>query len=384
MGLFNRKTIEAAKPAVAAARGNGGFAGAGANLGASMVDKFTFYTASPSVEAALSVPTISRARDLICSMIGALTFKQYALQWNGEELEKIYLPPDTWFQQPDPNVTRNFILSNTASDLLMFGRAFWVITERLGNGFPSAFTWIPAQNVYTLDQTGPQWFGPSSQITFQGAPLEAKDVVQFLSPNGGLIYQGYMAITTALRLQKAAEKFATNEIPAGYLRQTGGEPMNAQDLADMAAAFASARQSSTIAALNEYVEYKETSHKPDDLQLVQSREFMALEMARLANIPPYLVGVSVPGYTYQNADSARNDLYQFGAAPLIECIQQTLSMNSIIPRGRFIELDVHSYLEENDMDTEQEERQNGDETAGGDGPNVAGTLPPVGRPRAVK
>jgi phage portal protein BeeE len=305
--------------------------------------------------------------------------RQYTLQWNGERMEKIYLPPDTWTLQPDPNVTRNFIMANTCSDLIMFGRAFWAITERLGNGFPSAFTWLPAQNVYTLDQTGPQWFGPSNQITFQGAPLATTDVVQFLSPNGGLIYQGVSAISTALRLQRAAERFATNEIPSGYLKQTGGEPMTAQDLADMAAAFAAARQQSTVAALNEYVDYKETSHKPDDLQLVQSREFMALEMARLANIPPYLVGVSVPGYTYQNADSARNDLYQFAAKPLIEAIEQTLSQNSVLPRGRYLELDVSAYLYETGMATDERD-DNG--TAGG-APNVAG-VPPVATRDGVK
>lgn len=377
MARFSKKQTDAPKAAVAAAR-----YGNGANTGAYMVDKFVFYSADPNVEAALQVPTVSRARDLICSMVGCLTIKQYSEQWNGEYMERIYLPPDTWFTQPDPNVTRNFILANTASDLLMFGRAFWAITERLGNGFPSKFTWLPAQNVYTLDQTGPQWFGPSDQITFQGAPLKTADVVQFLSPNGGLIYQGVSAITTALRLQRAAERFATNEIPSGYLKQTGGEPMNAQDLADMASAFAAARQQSTVAALNEFVDYKETSHKPDDLQLVQSREFMALEMARLANIPPYLVGVSVPGYTYQHADSARMDLYQFGAKPLIEAIEQTLSMNSIVPRGRFIELDVRGYLEENGMADKEESDDNG--TVGGDGLNVASALPPTNRQRIVK
>ena len=376
MAMFSKKENAQPKAAVGAARyANGN----GSNLGAGMVDKFVFYTASPSVEAALSIPTVSRARDLIASMIGCLTFKQYSTQWNGEYMERIYLPPDTWQNNPDPNVTRNFIMANTASDLMMFGRAFWVITERLGNGFPSAFTWIPAQNVYTLDQTGPQWFGPSDQITFQGAPLATKDVMQFLSPNGGLIYQGQMAITTALRLQRAAERFATNEIPSGYLKQTGGEPMTSQDLADMAAAFAAARQQSTVAALNEYVDYKETSHKPDDLQLVQSREFMALEMARLANIPAYLVGVSVPGYTYQNAEQAREDLYLFGAKPLIECIEQTLSMNSIIPRGRYVELDVRGYLAENGMaDTDSDAG-----TAGGDATNVAEALPPVANRRVV-
>ena len=380
MARFSKKNTEAPKAAVAAARVGGG----AGNTGMSMVDKFTFYTADPSVEAALQVPTVSRARDLICSMVGCLTIKQYSEQWNGEYMERIYLPPDTWFNQPDPNVTRNFILANTASDLMMFGRAFWAITERLGNGFPSKFTWLPAQNIYTLDQSGPQWFGPSDQITFQGAPLKTQDVVQFLSPNGGLIYQGVSAITTALRLQRAAERFATNEIPSGYLKQTGGEPMNAQDLADMAAAFAAARQQSTVAALNEFVDYKETSHKPDDLQLVQSREFMALEMARLANIPPYLVGVSVPGYTYQNADSARMDLYQFGAKPLIEAIEQTLSMNSIVPRGRFVELDVHGYLEENGMAEPDTDDSDDNGTVGGDALNVASSLPPTNRQRVVK
>ena len=378
MALFNKKTTDAPKAAVAAAR-YGNNAG---NAGMSMVDKFVFYTADPNVEAALQIPTVSRARDLICSMVGCLTIKQYSQQWNGEYMERIYLPPDTWFVQPDPNVTRNFILANTASDLLMHGRAFWAITERLGNGFPTKFTWLPAQNIYTLDQTGPQWFGPSNQITFQGSPLLTNDVVQFLSPNGGLIYQGVSAITTALRLQRAAERFATNEIPSGYLKQTGGEPMNAQDLADMAAAFAAARQQSTVAALNEFVDYKETSHKPDDLQLVQSREFMALEMARLANIPPYLVGVSVPGYTYQNADSARMDLYQFGAKPLIEAIEQTLSMNNIVPRGRYVELDVRGYLQENGMAENDDSDDNG--TVGGDGLNVASALPPTTRKPVVR
>lgn len=380
MALFNKKTTDAPKAAVAAAR-YGNNAG---NAGMSMVDKFVFYTADPNVEAALQIPTVSRARDLICSMVGCLTIKQYSQQWNGEYMERIYLPPDTWFVQPDPNVTRNFILANTASDLLMHGRAFWAITERLGNGFPSKFTWLPAQNIYTLDQTGPQWFGPSNQITFQGSPLLTNDVVQFLSPNGGLIYQGVSAITTALRLQRAAERFATNEIPSGYLKQTGGEPMNAQDLADMAAAFAAARQQSTVAALNEFVDYKETSHKPDDLQLVQSREFMALEMARLANIPPYLVGVSVPGYTYQNADSARMDLYQFGAKPLIEAIEQTLSMNNIVPRGRYVELDVRGYLEENGMSDLNEDDSDDNGTVGGDGLNVASALPPTTRKPVVR
>jgi phage portal protein BeeE len=356
MRLFTRKS----KPAVQAAAGVARYGNpTNSPQGVPTVGNFYFYTADPAADAALSVPTISRSRDLICSMIGCLTLKQYALQYNGEDMEKVYLPPDTWFQQPDPNVTRNFIMSWCANDLLLYGRAFWAITARLGNGFPSAFTWIPAGDVTTLDQSGPQWFGPSQQVYFQGKQIPSDELVQFLSPSPGIIYSGARAILTARRLDISAERFAINEVPAGYLKQTGGEPMTATDLAELASAFAQARQTNTIAALNEYVDFKQSDMDPNKMQLTEARTFQALEMARVANIPPYLVGAPTGGgMTYQNALQARQDLYLFGAKPIIEAMQQTLSMNHVTPRGRYIEFDVDSYLYDNDLTPEREQPDN--------------------------
>jgi len=134
------------------------------------------------------------------------------------------------------------------------------------------------------------------------------------------------------------------------LKQTGGEPMSPQDLADLAAAYAEAREANAVSALNEYVDVKESQLDPNKMQLTEARTYQALELARVANIPPYLVGAPTgSGMTYQNAQQARQDLYLFGAKPYIDCIEQTLSMNSILPRGRYLELDVESYLEENNM-----------------------------------
>jgi hypothetical protein len=42
-------------------------------------------------------------------------------------------------------------------------------------------------------------------------------------------------------------------IPAGILKQKGGEPFSAQELADLSAAFNAARASNQTAALNEYL-----------------------------------------------------------------------------------------------------------------------------------
>ena len=338
MGIFTRKETMPSVKAAAGAAGN------------PLVGNFINYTTGFDRSTALRNPTISRARDLICGMIGCLEITQYGRQWDGEDYEYINLPPDAWFQNPDPNVTRNFIMSFCADDLMFYGRAFWVVTERNAAGFPSAFTWIPAADVTTFDQAGPQWWGPSSQIYFQGIQLDTKDVVQFLSPIPALLFTGSRAINTATRLDAAAERFATMEVPAGYLKQTGGEPMSGQELADLAAAWSEARLTSSVAALNEYVEWKESNIDPSKMELVSARTYQALELSRVANIPPYLVGApSGSGMTYQNAQQARQDLYLFGAKPYIDCIEQTLSLNHITPRGRYIELDVDSYLYDNDM-----------------------------------
>jgi hypothetical protein len=140
--------------------------------------------------------------------------------------------------------------------------------------------------VQTLDQAGPVWFAPSKDIVFNGGGLDPNDVVQFLSPIQGIIYMSEQSVATALKLEGARYRNSSSAIPAGILRQTGGEPLSAQELADLAAAFNAARETNQTAALNEFVTYTETLTSPDKMLLIDSAEFQAMEMARLCNIPP--------------------------------------------------------------------------------------------------
>jgi phage portal protein BeeE len=207
------------------------------------------------------------------------------------------------------------------------------------------------------DQQTAQRFGPSDEIFFNGIQLNTDDVVQFLAPTQGLLYTGNRAISTALKLQQSADRFAVNEIAAGWLQQTdASEPMSAEDLSELAAAWRNARQVGAIGALNSVVTFKEFTSDPNSLQLVESRQFQALELSRATGIPPYLLGIGVPGsFTYSNAQQARQDLYLFGCKQYLDAIEQTLSMNQILPRGRYVAFDVEDYLAENYMaDIERE------------------------------
>jgi hypothetical protein len=361
MAIFNRSVNKAAispEPTKAAAAG-GYYSNSVNNGGANMVGQYYSYVEGDARNRAMSVPTVSRARDLMASVIGCMNLKMYTEMWNGEEMEKMPLAPRTWLRRIDPQTPNIFTLSFIFDDLFFYGRAFLYITSRTADGYPASFTRLPAAMVQTLDQSGPVWFAPSKQIIFQGGNLDPNDVVQFLSPIQGIIYMSEKAIATALQLEAARYRNSSSAIPAGILRQTGGEPLSAQELADLAAAFNSARATNQTAALNEFVTYTETLTSPDKMLLIESAEFQAMEMARLCNIPPYLAGISVGSYSYQSSAESRMDLWTFGVRAYADCIAGTFSQNNVLPNGTYVEFDVEQYLTGeysmgNDRDTQTE------------------------------
>jgi hypothetical protein len=315
MGLFDRKVSKAAispAPAKAAAAG-GGINYSSQNAGVNMIGQYYTYQEGQLRAAAVSIPAISRSRDLLASVIGCMPLKMYNEMWNGEEMERVYIAPRTWLRRPDPTVPFNFLMSWTFDDLYFYGRAFWYITSRTADGFPATFTRLPAGSVTTQDMAGPVWFAPSKEVYFQGGEIDPKNLVQFLSPTQGMVYSSQAAIQTALKIQDARARNASSSIPAGVLKQTGGEPLSAQELADLAAAFNAARATNQTAALNEFLSYEPTTGS----------------------------------YSYQSSQQARMDLLFFGVKLYADAIAETLSMNNVLPNGTYVAFDYESYLEEN-------------------------------------
>ena len=65
-----------------------------------------------------------------------------------------------------------------------------------------------------------------------------------------------------------------------------------------------------------------------------------------ANLDAYLLAIDQSGMTYANAQQARQDLILFGARPLLHAIEERLSMDDILPRGRHVHFAVEDYLAE--------------------------------------
>jgi len=312
------------------------------------LEPFTFDGYAPpwfDRAAAISLPTLSRSRDLLCSAVGALPFTFWTVDYSRTPAVERQQVPLSWHARPDPDTTRQWLLAWTADDLIFYGLAHWQITSRAGRrdgSYPLTFRRVPPGQLEVNDDG-------SCMITDDDGKrtrTPAADIVQFVSPSDGLLGIGYRAVSIALQLDGAADRFASCQIPAGVLEeQEGGEDMSDARLTELGTQFADARLLNTIAATNKYVKYREIPYDASAMQLVEGRQYQALELARLGNVPPYLAGAPAgTGMTYLNAAQAKADLIDFGAAPLIGCIEQTLSGPNVCPPPITVRLDLNAWL----------------------------------------
>jgi hypothetical protein len=337
MGLFTRKTEAAFASAPVKA-----------SAGSSLIGQFLNYSVTNDELRALSVPTVARSREMFVSMIGALELKHYTKQWTGERYEKIYLPAEPWMERPDPKVTRAFLMGNLLTDIWLHGIGTLYITSRYSTGLPASFTWLPKANLNFVEQSGPQYFGIPRQVDFNGQALNPKDCLFFVSPIEGILFTGARTINTSLYLDAFQDKLARLESVPGYLQQVEGEDLSGDDLAELAAAWAAMRKDgNAIGALSRQIQFKEYATSPAET-VGDQRKYQALELSRLCSVPAYLVSAPTEGasMTYANASSALRDLYLLGVRPLLDLIEQTFSGPDVLPRNRFVEFDVESFLAE--------------------------------------
>lgn len=292
-----------------------------------------------SREAAMSVPSVKRARDLICSAVGALPIVVLSVSFDGQGMPvEARLPPPPWVNRLDPNVPRQHTLAWLTDDLFFNAVAYLHVTSRYeATGWPISFEQMRACDV-SVERDG--------RVRWRNSVVDPADVIQFVSPLDGILATGYRTISTAINLDAAAERFSTVDIAAGWLAQReGSEPLDGDELTAMAEQWVAARRARTVAALNPFIEWHESQMDPTRLQLLEARQHSALELARLCNIPPNLIGAPTGNsLTYANTVQAKQDLVDFGAMPYIGCIEQTLGGPNMVPRNQAVRLDVNAWL----------------------------------------
>jgi HK97 family phage portal protein len=286
---------------------------------------------------AMSIPAVSRCRNLICNTIAAMELKLELKRTNE------YLPKLPWMDQPSLNQPYAVTMAYTVDSLLFFGVAYWEITEVYAdNGYPARFNWVANSRViprYNKTNT----FIEGYQVDGAVRPMSGiGSLVTFQSMTDGLLQVGARVLTSALDLDRASSVAASTPMATGVLKNTGAD-LGESEVQGLLAAWRNARNNRSTAYLTSTLEFQPVAFSPKDMMLNEGKQYMACEISRLMNVPSYYISADQNNsMVYSNLQDERRQFVSLSLQPYISAIEQRLSMNDITPSTQKICIDLES------------------------------------------
>lgn len=285
---------------------------------------------------AMAVPSVARARNLICGVISSLPLALYRKS-TGQELGS-----PLWLEQFDPRQPRAVTLSYIVDSLFFFGSAYLEVTSTYADdGRPASFAFVSNDRVtptfnanqtlvtsYAVDGTKRPNDGVGSLITFQGVDSE------------GILARGGRTIKAALDLEKAAAVAASTPMPTGYIKNNGAD-LPADQITGLLAQWKAARAQRSTAYLSSTLSYETTSFSPKEMAYNEASQFLSTQIARLCNVPAYLLSSEMNNsMTYSNILDERRQFVSMTLQPFISAIEGRLSMNDITAIGNVVKFEI--------------------------------------------
>jgi HK97 family phage portal protein len=299
---------------------------------------FFNFGSSTTRSQAMAVPTIARARNIICSTLASLPLEAYS-KLNGSHTQTPQV-----IHQPDPRVPGSAIYSFIAEDLLFLGVAYGQVLEQYGDtGRIRAWTRVsPDRVTQTLNALGTEIIG--YQVDGIITPAQGVgSLVVFYGLDEGLLNRAGRTIRAAHALEQAAESFAKEPVPLQVLKSNGTN-LPAERIAKLLESWRTARLNKSTAFLNADVELQALGIDPAKLQLNEARQYVALELARACNLPAYFVSAETTSMTYSNAISERKALIDFSIKFILTAIEQRLSMADFVSSTTEVRFSLDNFL----------------------------------------
>ena len=295
---------------------------------------------------ALSVPSVAACLHLITGTVAQLDVRRSRA---GD-----LLAPGALLTRPDPDTTWIGTITPTVSDLLFYGRAYWLVlaydgegTERNPLGLPVRARHVPAPHVAPKRSEDMSAYTRLEGWQIGSGEVPPERVIAFDTGRAGVLWYGARTLSAAVQLEAAALRLSGVELPAAVLKSTGQYELSEEDAKARVAEFQAARRDNGVAFL-QGVDYERTSFSPADLQLIEARALIATEVARLFNVPVALISASPSGNAssmlYQNLGATQASLLTMAVAPVLRVIEAALSGDAVSPRGQVVSFNAAQWL----------------------------------------
>ena len=330
MGIFSRKPliVEAqAAPQV---------------MGENLPSLYNSLTLRVSRKDAMSVPSVARARNLICGTVASIPLEYY----NKRTGEVIAAP--RWINQLSKNQPSFVTLNWMVDSLLFYGNCYLRVVERYQeDGRPSAFEWIANSRVtFTTDLEGIM----ITQYYVDANPISMNDIVTIQGLDEGVLERAGRTIQSAIDINKAAAISSATPMSSGILKNMGAD-LPPAEVSGLLAAWKRSRQNNSTAYLTSTLEFQSTQFSPKDMMYNEAIQNLSTEIARAMNVPAYLLSSeNNQSMTYSNIQDERKQFYAMSIEPYIQAIQTRLSMDDISTAGHEVRFAVFdTFLKQDPM-----------------------------------
>jgi HK97 family phage portal protein len=298
---------------------------------------------------AMSVPSVARARNIICGTIGSLPLTTFN-RITGE-----YVDPHRVINQPDPRVAGFVIYCWLAEDIWLYGAGYGQVLEMYSatdGGRVRAWTRVSPDRV-TVDTDFLNTTINGYKVDGKSVPMQGVgSLIRFDGADEGFLHRSGKTVAAAVYLENAALNYAKEPAPSMVLKSNGTN-LTAERISSLLTAWKSARQSRSTAFLNADVDLKEFGFDPKSLQLAEGRQYVALELARACGIPAYFLSAETTSMTYSNAVSERRSLVDFSLRPILKSIEERLSLPDFVPNPVMVRFDLDDFLRGNALERAQ-------------------------------
>ena len=281
---------------------------------------------------AMSVPSVARARNLICGTVASIPLEYYKTS-TGE-----VIAPPRWIKQLSKTQPSFVTLTWIVDSLAFYGVAYLIVKERYSEDLrPASFEWVANNRVtFTTDVEGIM----IKQYYLDAAPIDMNDIVTIQGFDEGVLERGARTIQAAVDVERAAALNSAQPQPAGYLKNSGAD-LPPAEVQGLLAAFKRARQNNSTAYLTSTLDYSPVSFSPKDMMYQDAIRSLSTQVARMMNVPAYLLSSEDNTMTYSNVQDERKQFYSLSIEPYIQAIQTRLSMDDISTSGHEVRFAVH-------------------------------------------
>ena len=298
---------------------------------------------------AMSVPSVARARNIICGTIGSLPLTTF------NRITGQYVDPHRVINQPDPRVAGFVIYNWLAEDIWLYGAGYGQVLEMYSStdgGRVRAWTRVSPDRV-TVDTDFLNTEITGYKVDGKSVPLQGVgSIIRFDGPDEGLLHRAGKTIAAAVYLENAAVNYAKEPAPTMVLKSNGTN-LTAERISALLSAWKTARQSRSTAFLNADVNLEQFGFDPKSMQLAEGRQYVALELARACGIPAYFLSAEATSMTYSNAVSERRSLVDFSLRPILKAIEERLSLPDFVPNPVMVRFALDDFLRGNALERAQ-------------------------------